>query len=128
MSSSTAQRLDAYLDQLSRANPDVNALLVIDGSGLVHSNQAASGELARVAVAMAMPLRELLERTAAELGCGELRTTLVEGESASFALADVDGARSVVVIGAAGASPGALRADSVWLADRIRSSEASSWT
>jgi predicted regulator of Ras-like GTPase activity (Roadblock/LC7/MglB family) len=125
----TEQRLDTYLEALNRGNPDVTALLVIDGAGRVQASRSASSELTRVAVAMAAPLRELLDRTSAELGCGELRATLVEGTNASFALADVDGDRSVMVVGATRAIPGALRADSLWLADQLRSlGGAESWT
>ena len=128
MPSQPQQRLDAYLEELTKANPDVSALLVIDGAGRVQASRSASSDLTRVAVAMAAPLRELLERTSAELGCGELRTTLVEGTSASFAIADVDGDRSVVVVGASRAIPGALRADSLWLADQLRVLGGEAWT
>ncbi|MCU0655976.1 MAG: roadblock/LC7 domain-containing protein [Polyangiaceae bacterium] len=123
------QQLDTFLEQIHKGNPDVGALLLIDSTGRVIANRTASTELTRVAVAMAVPLRELLERTTAELGCGELRTTLIEGENASLALADVDGDRSVVVVGVARASLGALRADSLWLVDQLRSTQPEgSWT
>jgi predicted regulator of Ras-like GTPase activity (Roadblock/LC7/MglB family) len=126
---SSPQQLDTFLEQIHKGNPDVGALLLIDSTGRVIANRTASSELTRVAVAMAVPLRELLERTTAELGCGELRTTLIEGENASLALADVDGDRSVVVVGVARASLGALRADSLWLVDQLRASQTeASWT
>ncbi len=120
--------MEGYFERLARGNPDVSALLVIDAGGRVVASRSSSSDLTRVAVAMAVPLRELLDRTAAELGCGELRTTLVEGESASFALADVDGDRAVLVVGAARAAPGALRADSLWLADQLRTGGGGPWT
>ena len=105
---------------VARGNPDVLAVLVVDGDGKVHATESTSPELVRTAAAMAVPLRDLLDRTTAELGCGELSSTIVEGRDASFAIADVDGFRSVVVVGSSGASPGALRADSLWIAARIR--------
>jgi len=105
---------------LARGNPDVLGLLVVDGDGRVHASEAASPDIVQAAVAMTVPMRELLDRTSAELGCGEMRAAIIEGQQASIALADVDGFRTVVVIGASGAAAGALRADSIWVADRIR--------
>lgn len=107
-------------ESVSRGNPDVVGVLVVDGDGNVHASEATSADVVRAAVAMTVPLRDLLDRASAELGCGELASTLVEGKDASFAIADVDGFRSVVVIGASGASLGSLRADSVWMASRLR--------
>jgi predicted regulator of Ras-like GTPase activity (Roadblock/LC7/MglB family) len=111
---------------VARGNPDVLGVLVVDGDGKVHASESTSPDVVRAAVAMAIPLRDLLDRTAAELGCGELSATIVEGREASFAIADVDGFRSVVVIGATGAAPGALRADSLWIAARLRDGGATS--
>ena len=105
---------------LARGNPDVLGLLVVDGDGHVQASDGASQEVVRAAVAITVPLRELLDRAAAELGCGELTATVIEGRDASIAIADVDGFRSVVVLGATGAAPGALRADSLWAADKLR--------
>lgn len=105
---------------VSRGNPDVLGVLVVDGDGQVHASESASPEVVRAAVAVAVPLRELLDRAATELGCGELSATVVEGREASIAIADVDGFRSVLVIGANGAAPGALRADSLWIAESLR--------
>jgi len=103
----------------------VVAALVVDGSGTVAANVGASPELVRAAVAMVVPLRDLLDRAAAELGCGTLKSTLVEGSDASFALADVDGETVAIVVGQSDASPGALRADSLWLATQLASEQAS---
>jgi predicted regulator of Ras-like GTPase activity (Roadblock/LC7/MglB family) len=111
---------------VARGNPDVLGVLVVDGDGKVHASESTSPDVVRAAVAMAIPLRDLLDRTAAELGCGELSATIVEGREASFAIADVDGFRSVVVIGATGAAPGSLRADSLWIAARLRDGGATS--
>ncbi|WP_437758614.1 hypothetical protein [Sorangium sp. So ce1389] len=105
---------------LARGNPEVTAAMVVDGQGRVQASETLAPEVVRAAVAMVVPLREFLDRAAAELGCGALRGTLVEGTEATFALADVDGDRTAVVVGASGASPGALRADSIWLADELR--------
>ena len=110
---------------IARGNPDVLAVLVVDGDGKVHATESTSPEVVRTAAAMAVPLRDLLDRTTAELGCGELSSTVVEGRDASFAIADVDGFRSVVVVGSGGASPGSLRADSMWIAARLRDGAAS---
>ena len=103
-----------------RGNPDVIGLLVVDSTGNVDASESTSAEILSAAVAVTVPLRELLDRAAGELGCGEMRATLVEGSEASLAIADVDGLRCVVVIGATGAAPGALRADSLWVAECLR--------
>lgn len=105
---------------VARGNPDVLGVLVVDADGGVHASESTSPDVMRAAVAMAVPLRELLDRTSTELGCGEHTCTVLEGKDASLALADVDGFRSVVVVGATGAAPGALRADSMWMAERLR--------
>lgn len=105
---------------LIRGNPDVVGVMVVDADGRVHAGEAAQSSLLASATAVAVPLRELLDRTATELGCGELAATVVEGSHASFAMADVDGFRSVIVLGANGAAPGALRADAIWAADAVR--------
>jgi predicted regulator of Ras-like GTPase activity (Roadblock/LC7/MglB family) len=117
------QTLGAYLDRLRTDNPDVSALLLVDSGGQVHGSRGVSNDLIRAAVALAVPLRDLLDRAVAEMGCGVLKATLVEGEDASFALADVDGERTAVVVGASQGSPGARRADAVWLAERLRRGE-----
>ena len=105
---------------ITHGNPDVIGLLVVDADGKVHASDSASPEVMRAAVAMTVPLCDLIDRTTAELGCGEHSATVVEGREASFAIADVDGFRCVLLIGASGAAPGALRADSLWLAARLR--------
>ena len=105
---------------LARGNPDILGVLIVDADGQVHASETTSPEIVRTAVAVVVPLREMLDRAAAELGCGELSATIVEGREASLALADVDGMRTVVVIGALGAAPGALRADSLWAAECLR--------
>ena len=111
---------------LARGNPDILGVLVVDADGHVHASETTSPDIVRTAVAVVVPLREMLDRAATELGCGELRATILEGQDASFAIADVDGLRSVVVIGALGAAPGALRADSLWAAECLRREVATS--
>jgi len=111
---------------LARGNPDVLGVLVVDADGRIHASESTSAEVVRCAVAVAVPLRELLDRASTELGCGEMRATVLEGSAASLAIADVDGFRSVIVIGANGAASGALRADSLWAADQVRKLEARS--
>lgn len=120
--SNTASRLAVMV---ARGNPDVLAVLVVDGDGKVHATESTAPDLVKTAAAMAIPLRDMLDRTSAELGCGELSATVVEGRDASFAIADIDGFRSVVVVGSGGAAPGALRADSMWIAARLREGAAS---
>ena len=105
---------------LARGNPDVLGLLVVDSDGHVHASDSTTEDIVRAAVAITVPLRELLDRASTELGCGEMCATVLEGRDASLAIADVDGFRSVVVIGATGAAAGALRADSLWVAERLR--------
>jgi len=111
---------------LAQGNPDILGVLVVDGDGHVHASETTSPEIVRSAVAVAVPLRELLDRAATELGCGEMSATVVEGRDASLAIADVDGFRSVIVIGASGAASGALRADSLWAAECLRREDARS--
>jgi predicted regulator of Ras-like GTPase activity (Roadblock/LC7/MglB family) len=105
---------------VTRDNAEVVAALVVDGEGRVEASEGTSAELVQAATAFALPLRELLERSSAELGCGLLRGTLVEGDAASFALADVDGGRTAILIGTSGAAPGPLRSDCLWLAEQLR--------
>lgn len=105
---------------LTRGNPDIVGVLVVDGDGKVHASDFTASDLVAAAVAVAVPLRELLDRAAVELGCGELATTLVEGRDATLAVADVDGDRTLVIVGASGAAPGALRADALWAAESLR--------
>jgi predicted regulator of Ras-like GTPase activity (Roadblock/LC7/MglB family) len=112
--------LESLVRQLSQGNPEVTAALVVDGDGRVQASESASPEVVKAAVAVLVPLRDFLDRAAAELGCGALRGSLVEGEEASFALADVDGARTAIVIGAPASAPGPLRADVLWLAEALR--------
>ena len=104
---------------LRRDNPDVVGAIVIDGRGNVRSADAVSPDLVAVAVALIVPARDLLERLAAELGCGALRSFVVEGDRACLAFADVDGATTAVVLGQTGAAPGALRADAISLAAQV---------
>ena len=118
--------ISALSQTLARGNPDVLGLLVVDGDGRVQASDGASQEIVRAAVAITVPLRELLDRAAAELGCGDLHAAVIEGRDASIAIADVDGFRSVVVLGATGAATGALRADSLWVAERLRREGATS--
>ncbi|NOU26996.1 MAG: roadblock/LC7 domain-containing protein [Polyangiaceae bacterium] len=112
--------VNSLAQTIARGNPDVLGVLVVDGDGHVHASESTAPEIVRSAVAVAIPLRELLDRASSELGCGEMSATVLEGRDASLAIADVDGYRSVVVIGANGAAPGGLRADSLWIADRLR--------
>ena len=106
--------------RIVQGNPDVACALLVDGDGGVHASEGASPDVVQAATAFLVPLRELLERATTELGGGLLRGTLVEGEAGLFALADVDGFRTVVVVGGREAAGGSLRADALWLAERAR--------
>lgn len=106
--------------QICRANPGVSLAFVFDSQGNVRAAERADPRLLKAAVALLPPFREIADRAAAELGCRALCSVVVEGEAASFALADVDGDRTAVVIGATDGTPGALRADALWLAQALR--------
>ncbi len=112
--------LDSLMSVVGRNNAEAVAAILIDGSGRAVKTEGTAPEVARAAVALAVPLRELLDRAAAELGCGALRAALVEGTDASMVFADVDGSATAVLVGSAGATAGALRSDALWLADQLR--------
>ncbi len=116
--------LEQLVQRLARGNPEITGALLVDASGTVLASEGLGDQLATAAVALVVPLREFLDRAAAELGCGALAGTIVEGNGSSFALADVDGARTAIVLGRGGCSPGALRADALWLADQARLADA----
>jgi predicted regulator of Ras-like GTPase activity (Roadblock/LC7/MglB family) len=118
--------VSSLAETLARGNPDILGVLIVDGDGRVHASETTSPEVVSCAVAVAVPLRELLDRASSELGCGEMSATILEGRDASLAIADIDGFRSVIVIGANGAAPGALRADSLWVAEQVRKEESRS--
>src|SRR4051812_35068185 len=103
------EELEQIVSVIARGNPEVTAAVIVSANGAVQASESATKDMVQAAIAFAVPLRELLDRTAAELGCGGLKGTLVEGSSASFALADVDGDRTAIVIGASGAAAGSLR-------------------
>jgi predicted regulator of Ras-like GTPase activity (Roadblock/LC7/MglB family) len=112
--------LEELVRQISRGNPEVTGALLVDASGSVQASDGLGDNLASAAVALLIPLRDFLDRAAADLGCGALSSSLIEGSAASFALADIDGARTAIVLGRPGCSPGSLRADSLWLAEQLR--------
>lgn len=114
------QTLEAVLQGLTQNNPDVVAAMVVDPTGRVRASEAVAPEVARAAVALAVPARDLLDRVCAELGCGGLRSVLIEGDQATLAFADVDGATTAVLVGATGAAAGALRADALTFVARLR--------
>ncbi len=103
---------------LRRNNPEVIGAFVIDGEGRLVLADAVTAEVTAAAVALVVPARELLDRVAAELGCGAVQSFFLEGDQASIAFADVDGSSTAVVLGQTGAAPGALRADALTLARR----------
>ncbi len=117
--------LAPLVERVARGNPEVTGAILVDAGGTVLASDGLGDQLATVAVALVLPLRDFLDRAAAELGCGALVASVIEGGAASFALADVDGARTAIVLGRSGCSPGALRADSLWLAEQLRLADVS---
>jgi predicted regulator of Ras-like GTPase activity (Roadblock/LC7/MglB family) len=113
-------QFDPLVARVSKGNPEVTGALLVDSGGRVVVSDGLGTQLATAAVALVMPLRDFLDRAAAELGCGALSAALIEGDAACFALADVDGDRTAIVLGRPGCSPGALRADALWLAEQVR--------
>lgn len=111
--------LPQLVQQLCRGNPQVLAALLVDEQGRALHQHEGDSELVNASVSMVLPLRELLEHLLAELGCGALQQAVVEGSAGSIALADVDGRRTVMLIGAGEAAPGALRSDARWLSQRL---------
>ncbi|MEM9876314.1 MAG: roadblock/LC7 domain-containing protein, partial [Myxococcota bacterium] len=71
-------------------NPHVQMVAVMDATGAVDGSDTLD-KWVEAATALVRPFRELAERTSVELGCGGLKTTLIEGQDATLALADVDG-------------------------------------
>ena len=114
----------SYLQSLVRdvvsGNPDVLAAFVFDHRGRVDASSGASEAMIEAAVALCVPLRDMLDRAAASLGCGDMKSTLVLGSKASLGVSDIDGLRAVAVMGAEKAPSGALLQDARWLAERLR--------
>lgn len=121
MAETTPGQLQELAAQICRGNPQILVALVVDGQGRVRASDDRDAGLLATAVALVVPLRAFLDRATTELGCGMLRHTLIEGATATLALADVDGEHTAVLIGAPGCAAGALRADALWLAQRLRS-------
>lgn len=112
--------INGLVRELVGGNPDVMGAFVFDADGRVEASSGAPEELLGAAVALFVPMRDLLERTAASLGCGEMQSALVLGATASIGVSDVDGVRAVAVLGAEGAPTGSLLQESQWLARRLR--------
>ena len=62
----------------------------------------------------------MLERAIAELGGGQFQCTIVESDTGKLALANIDGLRTVVLVGNADMAPGLLRHDGLSLAEALR--------
>lgn len=112
----------AYQD-IFEQNPELTAVFKMDDRGGVQRSAQADEGIVTAATALMTPLREFLDRVTAELGCGELTACVVEGEHASFAIADVDGVDAVVMVGKKGCAIGSLRADALWLAQQERAAQ-----
>lgn len=112
--------LSSLVKRLSRANPHAPLAFLVDGKGSLHCPDGMHSAVVRPAVAQVVQLRDVANRLMAELGCGALQSVILDGDGGNLALADVDGARTAVVMGGGGAPPGALRADALWLAQSLR--------
>lgn len=113
-------RLTSLVREVAGGNPGVMGALVFDDEGRVEASAGTDEGMVEAAVAMFVPMREMLERAAASLGCGEMRTTLLQGSKATLAVSDVDGIQAVALMGVEGAAPGPLLQDSAWLARQLR--------
>jgi predicted regulator of Ras-like GTPase activity (Roadblock/LC7/MglB family) len=107
------------VEELRRDNPDLLGALIVDGRGAIRAADATTTGVIEAAVALIVPARELLDRVAAELGCGAIKSLVLEGDRASMAFADVDGSSTAIVIGQNGSAPGALRSDALSLSERV---------
>lgn len=107
------------VEELRRDNPDLLGALVVDGRGAIRAADATTTGVVEAAVALVVPARELLDRVAAELGCGAIKSFVLEGDRASMAFADIDGSSTAIVIGQNGSAPGALRSDALSLSERV---------
>jgi hypothetical protein len=105
-------------------NPDVTAVILVDGAGRASASVGDERRLVAASTALMVPLREMLERCTAELGAGDFASCIIQGSDSSLAVADVDGERTVAVVGAPHAAPGSLLADARWLAAAMRQQEA----
>lgn len=113
-------RLTGLVREVTGGNPSVLGAFIFDVDGHVEASSGTADDLVTAAVALCVPLRDMLERTSASLGCGEMRSTLLQGSKASLAVTDVDGVQAVAVMGVEGAPAGALLSDSAWIARRLR--------
>jgi predicted regulator of Ras-like GTPase activity (Roadblock/LC7/MglB family) len=112
--------LSSLVKRICRANPAAPVAFVVDSKGNVHCPDGLHASALRAAMGLALPLRELAERTAADMGCGAFQHMLLSGSAGTLAMADVDGDRTAVVLAPAEAAAGALRADAIWLARSLR--------
>ncbi len=111
--------VQSIFDQLLGSRDDVLGAVVVADSGQSVTTRGVNG-MAAAATALVAPLRDMLERTTAELGGGQFQCTLVESDTGKLALADIDGLRTVVLVGSADVAPGLLRHDALSLAEALR--------
>jgi predicted regulator of Ras-like GTPase activity (Roadblock/LC7/MglB family) len=116
---------EVLFQQLTLHNSELVAALIVEPTGRVRTSGGLAPEVAKAATALAVPARDLLERVCAELGCGALRAVLIEGDHATLAFADIDGASTAVLVGATGAAAGALRADAIAFANGMQTGRTS---
>lgn len=111
--------VQSIFDQLLGSRDDVLGAVVVADSGQSVTTRGVNG-MAAAATALVAPLRDMLERATAELGGGQFQCTLVESDTGKLALADIDGSRTVVLVGSADVAPGLLRHDALSLAEALR--------
>lgn len=115
----TTMTVQAIFDQLLGSRDDVLGAVVVADSGQATTTRGVNG-MAAAATALVAPLRDMLERATAELGGGRFQCTLVESDTSKLALADIDGLRTVVLVGSADVAPGLLRHDALSFAEALR--------
>ena len=57
--------LDPLVERVARGNPEVPGAILVDAGGTVPASDGLGDQLANVAVALVLPLRDFLDRAAA---------------------------------------------------------------
>jgi predicted regulator of Ras-like GTPase activity (Roadblock/LC7/MglB family) len=111
--------VQAIFDRVIGPRDDIQGAIVVAEDGSAICTRGSQG-LAAAATALVVPLRDVLERTVAELGGGRLGLAMIEAETGRFCIADVDGNATVVVVAGADTAPGLVRHEALTLAAALR--------
>jgi predicted regulator of Ras-like GTPase activity (Roadblock/LC7/MglB family) len=111
--------LQSIFDRVIGVRDEIQGAIVVSQDGTALCTRGSQG-LATAATALVVPLRDVLERAAAELGGGRLVATMIEAETGRFCIADIDGVATVVVVAGADSSPGLVRHEALTLATALR--------